>query len=164
MLARALGMTVLISARKDPTDTSLSNGIPKEERTAFETVIKKSTVIFVAVPLNESTRNTISTPELEVSSPHAVIINVSRGGVVDEEAVVKALKDGKISGAATDVYREEPAGPANSPLLGEDSKDLNLVATPHLAWLAKKTWVTQSQMMKRVVEEWCTGRPCNVVV
>lgn len=134
------------------------------ERTPFETVLKRSTVIFIAVPLTESTRDMISTPELEMLSPHAVVINVSRGGVVNEEAIVKALKEGSIAGAATDVFREEPAGPDNSPLLREETKDLNLVVTPHLAWLAQKTWVNQSQMVKKIVEGWNAGRPCNVVV
>lgn len=157
-------MTVHVSARKDPKDISLSNGVPSEERIPFEAVIRQSTVIFIAIPLNKSTRNIISTRELEMASHHAVIINVSRGGVVDEEAIVKALKDGRIAGAATDVFSEEPAGPANSPLLREDTKDLNLVLTPHLAWLSQKTWVTQSQMLKRVVEEWSADRPHNVVV
>lgn len=164
MLARGLGMAVLISGRKDPKDTNVSNDLSDEERTPFETVIKKSTVVFIAVPLNESTRNMISAPELKMSSPHLLIINVSRGGIVDEEAIVDALKEGRITGAATDVFREEPAGPANSPLLGEGTKDLNLVVTPHLAWLAQKTWVTQSQMLKEMVEKWSTGRPCNVVI
>lgn len=134
------------------------------ERTSFETVLKKSTVIFIAVPLTESTRNMISIPELEMASHHTVVINVSRGGVVNEEAIVKALKEEKIGGAATDVFFEEPAGPDNSVLLGEDTKDLNLVVTPHLAWLAQKTLVNQSQMVKRIVEEWTAGRPCNVVI
>lgn len=164
MLARALGMTVRISARKDPKDTGLSNGVPSEERTPFETIIKKSSVIFVAVPLTESTRHIISTPELEMMPHHAVVINVSRGGVVDEQAIVEALKEKRIAGAATDVFREEPAGPETSPLLGDEAKDINLVVTPHLAWLAQKTWVNQSQMLKGIVEEWSAGRQFNVIV
>ena len=134
-----------------------------DERTPFETVLKESTVIFIAVPLNESTRDMISTPEFETLSQHAVVINVSRGGIVNEEAVVKALKDGQIAGAATDVFCEEPAGPDNSPLLTEETNDLNLVVTPHLAWLSQKTWVNQSQMIKDVIEAWRSGKPINVV-
>lgn len=156
-------MKVLVSGRKDPKEATMSNGT-HSERTAFETVLKRSTVIFIAVPLTESTRNMISMPELELSSHHTVVINVSRGGVVDEGAVVKALKEEKIGGAATDVFCEEPAGPENSALLREETKDLNLVVTPHLAWLAQKTLVNQSQMVKRIVEEWTAGRPFNVVV
>lgn len=161
-LARALGMKVLISGRKNSEEASLMNG-SHSERTPFETVLKESTVIFIAVPLNDSTRDMISTPELDAISQHAVIINVSRGGTVNEQAIVKALKDGSIAGAATDVFYEEPAGPNNSPLLTEETNDLNLVVTPHLAWLSQKTWVNQSQMVKKVIEEWHSGKPINVV-
>ena len=161
-LARALGMKVLISGRKNSEEASLMNG-SHSERTPFETVLKESTVIFIAVPLNDSTRDMISAPELDAISQHAVIINVSRGGTVNEQAIVKALKDGSIAGAATDVFYEEPAGPNNSPLLTEETNDLNLVVTPHLAWLSQKTWVNQSQMVKKVIEEWHSGKPINVV-
>lgn len=82
---------------------------------------------------------------------------------MDEDAIVEALKQGKIAGAATDVFREEPASSHNSPLLSEEARSLNLVVTPHLAWLAQKTWVNQSQMLKRVVEGSIVGQPINVV-
>ena len=96
-------------------------------------------------------------------SPHAILVNVSRGGVVDEEALIDALKEGTIAGAATDVFREEPANPQNSPLLSEEAKSLNLTVTPHLAWLSRKTLANYSQMVKMAIEGWSAGQPCNVV-
>ncbi|KAI9931923.1 hypothetical protein ASPWEDRAFT_40283 [Aspergillus wentii DTO 134E9] len=163
-LARALGMTVMISGRKTSSNPNLSNGFSDDQRVPFETVMKQSTVIFLAVPLTSSTKNLISTPEFESMSPHAVLVNVSRGGVVDEEALVQALKENQIAGAATDVFREEPADPANSPLLAEDTKDLNLVVTPHVAWAARKTKVNQNRMTKQIVEDWAAGSPSNLVI
>ncbi|RHZ54459.1 D-isomer specific 2-hydroxyacid dehydrogenase family protein [Aspergillus thermomutatus] len=162
-LARNLGMKVLISARKDPAASASLSTVDSIERTPFDAVIRQSTVIFVAVPLSNSTRNLISIPELENMSPHTVIVNVSRGGIVDEEALLEALREGTIAGAATDVFREEPAGLHNSPLLSEETKNLNLIVTPHLAWLSKKTLANYSQMVKQAIEGWSAGQPCNVV-
>ncbi|KAB8237360.1 hypothetical protein ETB97_001599 [Aspergillus alliaceus] len=160
-LAQGLGMKVLISDRKNPGGI----GSPiSEGRTPFEAVIKQSTVLFLAIPLHETTRNLISTPELEAMSPHAVLINVSRGGVVDEEALVRALRKHQIAGAATDVFLKEPAGPDNSPLLAEGTEDLNLVVTPHLAWLSQRTAKGYSKLFKDAVEGWFTGNRPNVVV
>ncbi|KAL3468012.1 D-isomer specific 2-hydroxyacid dehydrogenase [Aspergillus heterothallicus] len=156
MLASKLGMKVMVSERKS-SSTADSSRVP------FESVIKQSTVLFVAVPLLESTRNFISAPEFESMSPHAVLVNVSRGGTVDEEALVKALRERKISGAATDVFKEEPAGPGNSPLVAEDAKDLNIIATPHLAWLSQRTAVNYATKLKSAVERWSRGQPVNLV-
>ncbi|KAL4895833.1 D-isomer specific 2-hydroxyacid dehydrogenase [Aspergillus ambiguus] len=162
-MARGLGMKVLISSRKSSEISSAQNGSGNEERTPFDTVIRQSTVLFIAVPLSSSTRDLISTPELEAMSPHTVLVNVSRGGIVDEEALVKALRQGKLSGAATDVFYKEPAGPDSSPLLKEGTEDLNLVVTPHLAWLSRRTVNTYSQLLKKAVEGWARGEPINVV-
>ncbi|KAL4977323.1 D-isomer specific 2-hydroxyacid dehydrogenase [Aspergillus desertorum] len=155
-LARNLGMKVLVSDRKASTALDPT-------RVPFEIVIKQSTVLFIAVPLMDSTRDFISTAEFENMSSHAVIVNVSRGGTVDEEALVQALRERKISGAATDVFRGEPAGPDTSPLLAEDVKDLNIIATPHLAWLSQRTSVNYGSKLKLAVEAWAAGRPVNVV-
>jgi glycerate dehydrogenase len=149
-------MKVLISDRK-------ASATPDPARVPFETVIKQSTVLFIAVPLMDSTRNFISNPEFENMSSHAIVVNVSRGGTVDEEALVHALRVRKISGAATDVFNGEPAGPDTSPLLAEDAKDLNIIATPHLAWLSQRTSVNYGSKLKLAVEAWAAGQPVNVV-
>ncbi|RAL17100.1 D-isomer specific 2-hydroxyacid dehydrogenase family protein [Aspergillus homomorphus CBS 101889] len=163
-LARGLGMKVIISDRKQLGEAKTTNNSNDDlERIPFESVIRQSTVIFVAVPLMNTTRNLISTAEFEAMSPHAVLVNVSRGGVIDEDALVKALKEDRISGASTDVFFQEPASPDNSPLLAEGTEVLNLLVTPHLAWLAQKTMVNYSQRLKLSVEEWCKGSPLNVV-
>ncbi|KAL4914052.1 D-isomer specific 2-hydroxyacid dehydrogenase [Aspergillus aurantiobrunneus] len=155
-LARNLGMKVLVSDRKASSTVDSS-------RVPFETVIKQSTVLFVAVPLTESTRDLFSTSEFESMSPHAVVINVSRGGTVDEEALFQALRERRISGAATDVFEEEPAGPGTTPLLAGEAKDLNLIATPHLAWLSQRTSVNYAAKLKKAVDCWAAGQPVNVV-
>ncbi|KAL2869331.1 D-isomer specific 2-hydroxyacid dehydrogenase family protein [Aspergillus lucknowensis] len=156
MLAKSLGMKVLISDRK-----SFNTADPS--RVPFEAVIKQSTVIFVAVPLMDSTRNYLSTREFQSMTSHAIVINVSRGGTVDEEALVQALRERKISGAAMDVFKDEPAGPGTSPLMADDAKDLNIIATPHVAWLSQRTAVNYATKMKLAIETWIRGQPVNVV-
>ncbi|PWY94759.1 glycerate dehydrogenase [Aspergillus sclerotioniger CBS 115572] len=163
-LARGMGMKVIIAERKLFGDASASNrSDSNQERVAFDEVIKQSTVLFIAVPLAPSTRNLLSTAEFEAMSPHAVVVNVSRGGVVDEEALVRALQENQIIGAATDVFAKEPAGPENSPLLAEGTEDLNLVLTPHLAWATQKTLVNYERLLKETVEKWMVGEFMNVV-
>ncbi|PWY66415.1 glycerate dehydrogenase [Aspergillus heteromorphus CBS 117.55] len=164
-LARGLGMKVIVAERKQPEDPSaLGHPNGNQERLPFETVIKQSTVLFLAVPLAPTTRNLLSTAEFEAMSPHAVLVNVSRGGVVDEEALVKALQENQITGAATDVFLKEPAGPENSPLLAEGTEDLNLVLSPHLAWYTQRTLINSERMFKQTVEKWCVGERMNAVV
>ena len=98
-------MTVLFAERKGVPSSSVREG-----RTEFTTALQTSTVVILTLPLSPSTTNLISTPELALMLPDALLINVSRGGIVDESALVEALRERKIAGAATDVYIEEPAG------------------------------------------------------
>lgn len=92
----------------------------------------------------------------------AVLINVARGGIVDEEAFFFALKEGSISGAAVDVYTNESIGREDSPLLNPDAANLNLVLTPHLAWFAERTLQNLQAAVKCTVER-CVEDAINKV-
>ena len=124
-LAQALGMRVLFAERKGVTDCR-PGYIP------FEDVLKQSDAISLHCPLNEHTRNLIGQAELQQMKPTAVLINTGRGGLVDESAVVDALKNGEISAAGFDVFTQEPADETN-PLIANMSMP-NLLLTPHVAW------------------------------
>ncbi|RFU26261.1 hypothetical protein B7463_g10078, partial [Scytalidium lignicola] len=128
-MAKMLGMQVLISGRKGSKDCPI-------DRTPFGEVLKKSTVLVLGLPRMKETTNLISIPELQTMRRDAIIINISRGGIVNEAALVVALKENLIAGAGIDVFEREPAGIENTPLLEEDVGDLNLTVTPHLAWYA----------------------------
>lgn len=84
--------------------------------------------VTVGVPLNDGTRNLIGPDILAAAKPGLLLVNTSRGGVVDEAALLRALTEGPLGGAACDVFRREPPGPEN-PLLGLE----NFIATPHIA-------------------------------
>lgn len=92
----------------------------------LDQLLRESDFVTLHVPLTPQTRHLIGERELGLMKPTAVLINTSRGGVVDEEALVKALREGKIAGACLDVYEREP--PVGSPLLSLP----NVLLTPHL--------------------------------
>ncbi|KAI1386783.1 D-isomer specific 2-hydroxyacid dehydrogenase [Hypoxylon trugodes] len=157
-LAKALGMKVLVSGRKGASATA-------EGRTSFETLIRESSVIVLCLPRSPETMDLISKAELEAMKPYAVIVNVSRGGIVNEKALVAALKTRKIGGYATDVYEQEPPSLETSTLLAPDTADLNLVTTPHVAWFAEETFTNFADAIKENVVGWVsTGRPKYPVI
>jgi D-3-phosphoglycerate dehydrogenase len=108
-----------------------------------ETIIEKADVITVHVPLNKATRGIINADNIGNLKPGVMLINVARGGVYDEAAVAQALTDGKIAGAAFDVFESEPPA-ADNPLF----KAPNTVLTPHLGALT-------AEAQLRVAEEAC---------
>ncbi|QLK20877.1 MULTISPECIES: C-terminal binding protein [Klebsiella/Raoultella group] len=102
------------------------NDIPQA---SLDEILENSDVVSLHLPLNADTRDMISTKVLERMRKSAVIVNVSRGGLIDEAALAEALKSGQIAGAALDVFAKEPL-PADNPL--RDAP--NLILTPHIAW------------------------------
>ncbi len=100
------------------------------ERVSFENLFRRADVLSVHTPLTDDTRNMVGNETIGLMKPTAVLINTSRGGTVDETALATALRDGKIAGAALDVFAVEPLGsePA-SRFAGLE----NLLLTPHVA-------------------------------
>ena len=94
--------------------------------------IGRSDIVSIHAPLNDRTRGLIGAPELSVMKRSALLINVARGGIVDEAALAEALDRGSIAGAALDVFSREPFA-ADSPLLGIREPD-RLLLSPHNAW------------------------------
>lgn len=179
-LCRALGMKVMISQRKGdaaPTTTKpLTNGQQEgasaaggePQRVPFEDVLTQATVLFLALPLTPQSAGLISAPELTQMRPDAVVVNVSRGGIVDEEAVVGALRSRALFGYGTDVFAREPAGGSDdSPLLGAaEAGGLNLTLTGHLAWFSGTTMSNQVRRVKENLRAFLDGEigPNGVVV
>jgi D-3-phosphoglycerate dehydrogenase len=96
----------------------------------LEELFRESDVLSVSCPLNEETRHIVNAERLALMKPTAYLINTSRGPVVDEAALTKALQDGRIAGAGLDVLEQEPS-PADNPLYRMD----NVILTPHaLCW------------------------------
>lgn len=122
-------------------------------------ILENSDVISLHVPLGEETRNLISTDVLASVRKGAVIINVSRGGLIDEQALAQALISGQISGAGLDTFSHEPLA-ADHPLLTTP----NTILTPHIAWRSNRsTDALQSGAVERLRLA-LTGQPLIDVV
>lgn len=116
-IARAVGFgEVLVAERKGATDI-------RSGRVAFGEVIKKASTIVVCVPKEDDTVGLIGENELKAMRSDAIVINVARGGIVDEAALARALREGWIAGAATDVLEDEPGGKGTSPILPGDGEE-----------------------------------------
>ena len=99
------------------------------ERVDYDTLLRESDVVTFHVILTKETRHMLGARELGLMKPTAVIINNSRGPVIDEPELIKALQEDRIAGAALDVFEKEPIAPDN-PLLAMDDR---VFVTPHVA-------------------------------
>jgi lactate dehydrogenase-like 2-hydroxyacid dehydrogenase len=98
----------------------------------FETLLKLSDILTLHIPLTKETRNLIGSKELGLMKPTAILINTSRGGIVDEEALLDALTSNRLKGAALDAFEPEPI-PRGHPFLSLDSElQKRLILTPHI--------------------------------
>nr|OQO27809.1 hypothetical protein B0A51_04622 [Rachicladosporium sp. CCFEE 5018] len=154
-IAKALRMKVIAAERKGATEV-------RPGRIPFEQALRDATVFVFMTPLNESTRDMIGLAELEAMQESALLVNVGRGGVINEEALAAALRNGTVGGAATDVFATEPATKESCVLL--DPTIPNLILSPHIAWYSQQTITNTRQTIKENIEGFVAGKPQNVVV
>jgi len=124
---RALGARVLYTARSPGPDAA-------EDWRPLDELLAVSDVISLHVPLTDETRHLVNARSIAAMKPGAVLVNTARGGLVDEPALVEALRSGRVRAAGLDVFAREPA-PAANPLFALD----NVVVAPHVAWLTPET-------------------------
>ena len=103
--AQAFGLRVIATAPRTTADTMAEYGV---EKVPFDQVAAESDYVVLLCPLTDQTRNLIDAKVLSSMEQRALLVNVSRGGLVDEEALYRALKNNKLGGAALDVYEQEP--------------------------------------------------------
>lgn len=125
-IAKAFGCRVIYYS------TSGRNNNPDYAQVDFDTLLKESDVVSIHAPLNADTKGLFNAAAFAKMKPSAVLINVGRGPIVDEPALVDALNNGQIAGAGLDVMETEPL-PADSPLFNVKDPD-KLLMTPHMAW------------------------------
>lgn len=151
---RCFGMRVLVSGRPGRSDAG-------EDRLPFEAVLEQADVLSLHCPLNGETRNLIGRAELRRMKRDALLINTARGGLVDSDALVDALRSGEIAGAGIDVLPVEPPR-AGHPLLAADLP--NLIVTPHIAWAAREARQRALNQAAENVEFFLQGRALRRVV
>ena len=129
-------------------------------RVSLEELLSRADVVTLHVPLLESTSGMIGWEQLTMMKPSAILINTSRGRVVDEAALIRALREKNIAGAGIDVFEQEPPSRDNL-LLHMD----NVVATPHIGGAAWENWVPRvKSTWENLLRVWEGREPHNVVV
>lgn len=153
-LARAFGMRVLIAEHKGAMQV-------RPGRVPFDEVLAESDQISLHTPLTEATRSLIGAREFGLMKRSAVLINTARGGVVDEAALIDALRGRRIAGAGFDVLSVEPPRQGN-PLLDLDLP--NFLLTPHVAWSSREAMQTLADQLIDNIEAFVRGEARNRVV
>ena len=155
-LAEAFGMRVLRAEHKGVSTV-------RPGYTAFDEVLREADAISLHCPLNEQTQGLIGEVELRAMKTSALLINTARGGLVDEAALIQALKEGWIAGAGFDVITAEPP-PAGHPMLVLELLALpNFLLTPHVAWASRPAMQTLADQLIDNIEAFVTGSPRNRV-
>lgn len=152
-LAEAFGMRVLWAEHRGAA--ALRPGY-----TAFDAVLREADVLSLHCPLNAQTRGLIGEAELRAMKKEAVLINTGRGGLVDEQALARALREGWIAGAGFDVLSKEPPREGN-PLLELDQP--NFILTPHVAWASAGAMQALLDQLTSNIEAFARGEPRNRV-
>lgn len=152
-VAQALGMKILVSTRTKRED---EKGIHFVDR---ETLLRNSDFISLHCPLNDNTRYMIDEKALEIMKESAFIINTARGALIDEKALILALKEKKIAGAGLDVVEEEPLQKDN-PLCELE----NVILTPHMGWRGVETRQRLVQMVKEDIRAYKEGKIIHRIV
>lgn len=167
-ICRAFGMRVLAADRPEVLSVEPPWRLPGSgtalpdhlcEPSEIKSLLKESDYVVLCVPYTPQTHHLINAEALGVMKPTAVLINVARGKVVDELALIEVLKTGKIRGAGLDVYSEEPL-PPSSPLW----KLPNVIACPHIAGFSPHSLARATTLFAENLRRYLAGEPLLNVV
>jgi len=150
-IAEGFQMQVLVCAR--PGSQEVPDG-----RVPLDTLLEKSDVISLHCPLSDATKNLIGKAQLQQMKSNAILINTARGGIVNENDLAAALRQGEIGGAGIDVLTEEPPD-ASHPLLAPDIP--NLLVSPHNAWGSIQSRQRLADEIADLVQSYRSGSPRN---
>ena len=152
LVARALGCRVLVNKRTPVEDWDC---------VSLEKICRESDILSIHTPLNEATRNLIDREHIAMMKPNAIVINVARGAVTDEQALADALREGRLGGLGVDVYSAEPMR-ADHPFYSIRERE-NVCFTPHMAWGAYETRVRLLSEMAENIRSYLEGGKRNRV-
>lgn len=151
--ARAFGMSVIAYRRRNVACEHVDELYCQQEDEGMESLLSRSDFVVLTASLNDQSYQLIGTEEFALMKPSAFLVNVARGGLVDENALVQALRGGVIAGAATDVATREPL-PPSSPLWSAP----NLLITPHCAPRMSDREERMLALTLDNIERFCSGR------
>lgn len=153
VISQAFGMKVLA--------VSGSRALPESDTLSYvtmEQLLARADVISLHCPLTDATKHLINEDTISRMRDGVMLINIARGGLIDEQALADALNCGKVAGAAVDVVSAEPIH-VDNPLLGAK----NIIITPHIAWAARPSRERLMEQTAKNVAAYLSGQPINVV-
>lgn len=148
----AMGMTIAYTGRKAQAD------VPWRFVADLKALAAESDFLIVACPGGPATRNLVDAGVLAALGKKGTIVNIARGSIIDEPALVRALEDGTIKGAGLDVFADEPHVP--KPLLSMD----NVVLLPHVGSATNETRKAMGDLCKANLDAWFAGRPLLTLI
>lgn len=154
-VGQAFGMEVIAWSQNLTAEHASERGVTRVER---DDLFERADIVSVHLVLSERTRGLIGAPELARMKPSAYLVNTSRGPIVDEEALVEALRSRRIGGAALDVFDVEPL-PADHPFRGLD----NLLMTPHIGYVTGDTYALWYREALEDIQAFAAGSPIRVI-
>jgi Lactate dehydrogenase and related dehydrogenases len=152
-VARALGMNIRVNSRRQR-----NWGDSQAQSVSLDTLLKNSDFVTIHCPLTAETRHMINRETLRLMKNTALLINTSRGAIIDEADLTEALQSGIIAGAALDVQESEPPGIEN-PLFYMD----NVILTPHIGWKCTESRQRLINLLAQNIQAFMDGNPINVV-
>lgn len=154
---RAKGFSMDILAYDPYADKAYleANGI---KEASLEEIFEQADIITLHVPLNEQTRNMINSEAIEKMKQGVILVNTSRGGLIDEQAAYEALKSGRLGGLGLDAFEKEP--PGESPLFELD----NVVVTPHSGAHTKEAVNNMGVMSVQNLMDVLSGKECKYII
>ena len=156
-VGQAFGMRVICWGREGSTGRAQDDGFgAAPNREAFFEMVD---ILSLHLPLNKETRGIVNYADLSLMKPTALIVNTSRAPIIEEGALVEALKEGRPGFGAVDVYEDEPVLNGNHPLLKMD----NVVCTPHLGYVDRDTYEKYYGAAVDAIVAYAEGKPINVL-
>src|SRR5262245_41324664 len=154
-IGAAFGMRVIAWSQNLTAERAAEGGATRVERDAL---FREADVLTIHLVLSDRTRGVVGARELGLMKPTALLVNTSRGPIVDEAALADALHDGTIAGAAVDVYDHEPIRP-DHPLLDAP----NTVLTPHLGYVTEENYAVFYSQVVEAIAAYAAGAPVRVL-
>lgn len=152
-LCKAFGCRVIAYSRSKVEDSVIDRQVPLDE------LLKEADIVSLHCPLTKETKGLIGKEQLELMKKEAILINTARGPVVDSKALADALTEGKIAGAACDVFETEPPLDTDHPLLHTP----NTIVTPHIAFASKESMEQRAEIVFDNLYSWMEGKQKNKV-
>jgi phosphoglycerate dehydrogenase-like enzyme len=154
-VGNAFGMQVIAWSQNLTAERARDAGAQRVDK---DELFRASDALTIHLVLSDRTRGLVGAREIGLMKKTAILVNTARAAIVDETALIAALREGRIAGAGLDVYSREPL-PADAPIL----KAPNTVLTPHLGYVTRETYEIYFSQALEDIEAWLKGTPIREI-